>query len=358
MAESVAEGPFVPDFHMPSLGGPAAGCGPVGPLGVPCPPVALRLVRLLCLQCPVMGLEEVPGYVRAAVASASTPEPPQLVVLPSDVWGTKPWTALRKCRVMQELCQVASATGATLVVPGIWEGPRLDGTCYQTTAVVTPWWEPSVVVGAGGPSTGPSPVPGPTVGHVAGPGSAVSPSSGPSGGGAPGEGAATPAPPGPPLVDVSEAVTLYHHRTVVGDVQVPGVFPGCVPSPCGVLGLLPDLDVTNGVFVKEVAELGAHLLLHPASGDWNGCGLDSPDSEDEEAPDGAVLFTDEERLELLQSASALHGVALVHCEPCVPFGSGRSFVTVGGTKVAAAPTTGPCALVVSVPLFAPKGLAT
>ncbi len=140
-------------------------------------------------------------------------------------------------------------------------------------------------------------------------------------------------------------------------------------------------------------------MLHPASGDWNGCGLDSPDSEDEEAPDGAVLFTDgelstpssvfcsslrmvlcaplspygvpflmvrctplvcvaEERLELLQSASALHGVALVHCEPCVPFGSGRSFVTVGGTKVAAAPTTGPCALVVSVPLFAPKGLAT
>ena len=165
-------------------------------------------------------------------------------------------------RVMQELCQVASATGATLVVPGIWEGPRLDGTCYQTTAVVTPWWEPSVVVGAGGPSTGPSPVPGPSVGHVAGPGSAVSPSSGPSGGGAPGEGAATPAPSGPPLVDVSEAVTLYHHRTVVGDVQVPGVFPGCVPSPCGVLGLLPDLDVTNGVFVKEVAEVRGVTHAH------------------------------------------------------------------------------------------------
>jgi hypothetical protein len=107
VVESVAEGPFVPDFHMPGPGGASPGTAPPGAgvlmtpvdaLGVPCAPAPLGQVRVLCLQCPVMGLDEVPEYVRGALGKVPGPEPPHLVLLPSDVWGAKPWTAIRKSR--------------------------------------------------------------------------------------------------------------------------------------------------------------------------------------------------------------------------------------------------------------------
>ncbi len=148
-------------------------------------------------------------------------------------------------RVVQELCQIARASNLTVVVPGVWEGPRLDGTCFHTTAVVTP---PALATEGTGAAAGAAAGAGATAGAVAGAGAAA---------GA-GVAAGTSATVAPALIDVGEVVSLYHHRTVTAEAQVPGVFPGCVDLDAaggGRLGLVPDFDIGSDVFVREVVEV-------------------------------------------------------------------------------------------------------
>ena len=129
---------------------------------------------------------------------------------------------------MEEVCRLATVFNTVVVLPGVWEGPRLDGTCFHTTAVITPTVQPPSTV-AGSP------------GGAAGVGAGA---------------AATPA-TASVLVDVCEAVALCHSRTVIDEAQVPGVFPSCCPSAVGALGILPDADIMNGSFVQEVVDVRA-----------------------------------------------------------------------------------------------------
>ncbi len=66
------------------------------------------------------------------------------------------------------------------------------------------------------------------------------------------------------------------------------------------------------------------------------------------------MFPEEIRNSSIIDSSLLYGVAVIHVEPCVPFGEGRSVITLGSTVIAGADTTGECAFIAAVPLFHPK----
>jgi hypothetical protein len=96
---SVVEGPFVPDFHMPAAAPAPLPMHTVSAVGKALPAAAMKgALAVLCLQCPVMPLEETPAYLLAALGRVTGPVCPRLVVFPCDVWGSQPRAALRKAR--------------------------------------------------------------------------------------------------------------------------------------------------------------------------------------------------------------------------------------------------------------------
>lgn len=88
----MCEGPFVPPFHPGA--GALAQLSPLAPLPHS-PPV--YTIRVLCVQPPVMDLAELPSYLRRVLVSAPSP-PPSLIVFPSDCWGQRSCSSIRKSR--------------------------------------------------------------------------------------------------------------------------------------------------------------------------------------------------------------------------------------------------------------------
>ena len=97
VADSVLDGPFVPDFHMPAPDGAATGATLTTVASGTSRAAPFATARVLVVQCPVMELKEAPAYLRGVLAKCGA-EPPQVVVLPCDIWGRRTCTSLRKSR--------------------------------------------------------------------------------------------------------------------------------------------------------------------------------------------------------------------------------------------------------------------
>ena len=157
------------------------------------------------------------------------------------------------CKFVLETCAISQQHGVTVLIGGVWEGPRVDGRYYQSSVLVGPVAVDAAVAG--------------------------------------------------------EVLATSHQRTVVDDRQVPGAFPSCATCPLGVIGILPDVDIDNATYVEQVmavraswfplglcvchvlallcAQFGAMLLLNPAGSHafWD---RDDDDDDGKLAEDGRM----------------------------------------------------------------------